>query len=89
LYNRRFGSTKTKKANALFGLPSCNILERSLLNDTFNREEEVSQKELRGANIDIYISNGCRRGIKHFKGLPVDGQRNRTNAKTRKKFHTY
>ena len=27
---------------------------------------------------------GCYRGIRHRKGLPVRGQRTRTNARTRK-----
>lgn len=84
-----FGFTKIKKINTLFGLSSCNILKCVFINDIFNQEEEFSQKDLRRLNIDVYINNGCRRGIKHFKNLPVGGQRNRTNAKIRKKFNIY
>ncbi|MEO0083076.1 MAG: 30S ribosomal protein S13 [candidate division WOR-3 bacterium] len=36
------------------------------------------------ANIKRYIDIGCYRGIRHKKGLPVRGQRTRTNARTRK-----
>ena len=35
-------------------------------------------------NIKRLISIGCYRGIRHRKGLPVRGQRTRTNARTRK-----
>ncbi len=35
-------------------------------------------------NIKRLISIGCYRGIRHQKGLPVRGQRTRTNARTRK-----
>jgi small subunit ribosomal protein S13 len=27
---------------------------------------------------------GCYRGIRHRRGMPVDGQRTKTNARTRK-----
>lgn len=39
---------------------------------------EVSQ------NIRRLIAIGCYRGLRHRKGLPVRGQRTRTNARTRK-----
>ncbi len=35
-------------------------------------------------NIKRLISVNCYRGIRHRKGLPVRGQRTRTNARTRK-----
>lgn len=40
------------------------------------REESMNIKRLR----DI----GCYRGLRHRRGLPVRGQRTRTNARTRK-----
>jgi small subunit ribosomal protein S13 len=40
------------------------------------REVQLSIKRL----IDL----GCYRGVRHRKGLPVRGQRTRTNARTRK-----
>jgi len=36
------------------------------------------------ANIQRLKDIGCYRGIRHRKGLPVRGQRTRTNARTRK-----
>ncbi|HOQ67149.1 MAG TPA: 30S ribosomal protein S13 [Candidatus Atribacteria bacterium] len=35
-------------------------------------------------NIKRLISIGCYRGVRHRQGLPVRGQRTRTNARTRK-----
>ena len=35
-------------------------------------------------NIKRLIDLGCYRGIRHRQGLPVRGQRTRTNARTRK-----
>jgi len=35
-------------------------------------------------NIKALMEIGCYRGIRHKKGLPVRGQRTKTNARTRK-----
>jgi len=35
-------------------------------------------------NIKRLMDLGCYRGIRHRKGLPMRGQRTRTNARTRK-----
>ena len=35
-------------------------------------------------NIKRLVEIGCYRGIRHRKGLPVRGQRSKTNARTRK-----
>ena len=37
-----------------------------------------------GLNIKRLIEINCYRGIRHRKGLPVRGQRTKTNARTRK-----
>ena len=37
-----------------------------------------------GMNIKRLIETNCYRGIRHRKGLPVRGQRTKTNARTRK-----
>ena len=37
-----------------------------------------------GLNIKRLMDIGCYRGLRHRKGLPVRGQRTRTNARTRK-----
>lgn len=35
-------------------------------------------------NIKRLVEIGCYRGVRHRKGLPVGGQRTKTNARTRK-----
>ncbi len=66
---------------------------RDLTDDEVSRIREVidkSQKvegDLRreiALNIKRLIEIGCYRGIRHRKGLPVRGQRTKTNARTRK-----
>ena len=37
-----------------------------------------------GMNIKRLMDLGCYRGVRHRRGLPVRGQRTRTNARTRK-----
>ena len=37
-----------------------------------------------GLNLKRLMDIGCYRGLRHRKGLPVRGQRTRTNARTRK-----
>lgn len=36
------------------------------------------------ANIKRLVDIGCYRGVRHRRGLPVRGQRTKTNARTRK-----
>jgi len=52
---------------------------------------EISQITVEGdlrrensMNIKRLMDLGCYRGIRHRRGLPVHGQRTRTNARTRK-----
>lgn len=89
MYKGGIGFTKVKKINTLFGIPSCNIFKRVFIGDAFNQGLEISPKDLRNFNINAYVNNNSRRGIKHKKNLPVNGQKNKTNAKTRKKFNIY
>lgn len=49
--------------------------------------EYVVEGDLRrdtAMNIKRLIEIGCYRGVRHRKGLPVRGQRSKTNARTRK-----
>ena len=53
--------------------------------------QEVAKYEVEGdkrrevaLNIKRLMEIGCYRGLRHRKGLPVRGQRTRTNARTRK-----
>lgn len=50
-------------------------------------EEYKIEGELRSTiqlNIKRLMDIGCYRGLRHRKGLPVRGQRTRTNSRTRK-----
>lgn len=66
---------------------------RNLTEDEVNRLRETVDKEytvegdLRrqvSMNIKRLIEIKCYRGIRHQRGLPVHGQRTRTNARTRR-----
>lgn len=55
------------------------------------REIIANEEKVEGAlrtevqmNIKRLIDIGCYRGLRHRRGLPVRGQRTRTNARTRK-----
>ncbi len=51
-------------------------ISRLVVEGDLRREVSMSVKRL----MDL----GCYRGVRHRKGLPVRGQRTRTNARTRK-----
>ena len=50
--------------------------------DTFTTEGDL-RREI-SMNIKRLMDLGCYRGMRHRRGLPVRGQRTRTNARTRK-----
>jgi len=49
-----------------------------------NLTVEGDLRRERSQNIKRLMEIGCYRGIRHRRGLPVHGQRTRTNARTRK-----
>ena len=56
------------------------------LREVIERDHEVEgdlRKEI-SMNIKRLIDTGAYRGLRHRKGLPVRGQRTKTNARTRK-----
>jgi len=64
-----------------------------LTDDEVNRVREIVERELTvegdlrrevRQNIQRLIDIGCYRGLRHRRGLPVRGQRTRTNARTRR-----
>jgi len=60
--------------------------EIAKLRETIDREYKVEgdlQREVQ-LNIKRLIEIGSYRGIRHRRGLPVRGQRTKTNARTRK-----
>jgi small subunit ribosomal protein S13 len=66
---------------------------RDLTDDEVNRLREVIDKEMRvegdlrreiSMNIKRLIDIGSYRGMRHRRGMPLRGQRTRTNARTRR-----
>lgn len=55
---------------------------RDFINKNFTVEGDL-RREI-ALNIKRLIEIGCYRGIRHRKGLPVRGQKTKTNARTRK-----
>ena len=60
--------------------------EESALREVIGRDYMVEGDLRRNVAMDIkrLTEIGCYRGIRHRKGLPVRGQRSKTNARTRK-----
>ncbi|MBQ9915373.1 MAG: 30S ribosomal protein S13 [Clostridia bacterium] len=60
--------------------------EVSKLRDIIDSDYTVEGDLRRNVALDIkrLMEIGCYRGIRHRKGLPVRGQRTKTNARTRK-----
>lgn len=66
---------------------------RSLTEDEVNKLREVIDKNYKvegdlrrevSLNVKRLMEIGCYRGIRHRRGLPVRGQKTKTNARTRK-----
>ena len=77
-------------------LKKCGIREDIRVKDLTDEQvnairQEVDQIKVEGdlrretqLNIKRLMEIGCYRGVRHRKGLPVRGQRTKTNARTRK-----
>ncbi len=83
------------KANELLKKTAVNpdTRVRDLTDDEISRLREVIDKEFKvegdlrreiSLNIKRLIEIGCYRGRRHRQGLPLRGQRTKTNARTRK-----
>jgi len=89
-----FGIGKTKSSQILTKTgvnPDTRI--RDLTDDEISRLREMIDKEFKvegdlrreiALNIKRLIEIGCYRGRRHRMGLPVRGQKTKTNARTRK-----
>ena len=55
---------------------------RTYINKNFTVEGDL-RREI-ALNIKRLVEIGCNRGIRHRRGLPVRGQKTKTNARTRK-----
>ena len=86
------GLSKSKEILAATGIDPdirCKDLTEgdvSLLRDYIDKNCTVEGDLRRETALDIkrLIEIGCYRGVRHRKGLPVRGQRTKTNARTRK-----
>ncbi|PYI50114.1 30S ribosomal protein S13 [Paenibacillus flagellatus] len=86
------GKTTSQKILAQTGV-DVNTRVRDLTEDEVNKIREAIDKTLKvegdlrreiALNIKRLVEIGCYRGIRHRRGLPVRGQRTKTNARTRK-----
>jgi small subunit ribosomal protein S13 len=86
------GPTTSKKIVARTGIKQERKV-RDLTEDEVSRLRELVDREYtvegdlrREVNLNIkrLMEIGCYRGVRHRRGLPVHGQRTRTNARTRK-----
>ncbi len=85
------GNTTAKKICDAAGV-SVDIRTKNLTDEQLTAlRSEVAKYRTEGdlrrevaLNIKRLTEIGCYRGIRHKKGLPVRGQRTRTNARTRK-----
>ena len=86
------GASKAKEILAATGInPDTRV--RDLTEEEANKLREyiaanlTVEGDLRrdtALNIKRLVEIGCYRGVRHRKGLPVRGQRTKTNARTRK-----
>lgn len=71
-FNKRVGQWSDDEAKAI----------RDIINNEYKVEGQLrSEVQL---NIKRLMDIACNRGLRHRRGLPVRGQRTRTNARTRK-----
>jgi small subunit ribosomal protein S13 len=86
------GRTKSREAVNAIGLdPQTRVKqltedEISRIRDYIDRHFVVEGDLRREVNLNIkrLMEIGCYRGLRHRRGLPVRGQRTRTNARTRR-----
>ncbi len=86
------GSTSATKILEVAGI-SPDTRVRDLSEADAARLREVVERDFRvegdlrrevNGNIKRLVEIGCYRGLRHRRGLPVRGQRTKTNARTRK-----
>ena len=91
-YIHGIGRTQASNICRAVGIPSARRVNE-LTDDEVARIREsidrdyVVEGDLRrevAMNIKRLMDLGCYRGLRHRKGLPVRGQRTKTNARTRK-----
>ena len=76
-------STKIDSSKKINDLSNEEINElRKVIENDYMVEGRL--RSLTALNIKRLMDIGCYRGLRHRRGLPVNGQRTRTNARTRK-----
>jgi small subunit ribosomal protein S13 len=85
------GRTRAKKICATTGIDTATKVQDLSENDLESLRTEVGKYTIEGdlrrtvtMNIKRLMDLGAYRGIRHRRGLPVRGQRTKTNARTRK-----
>ena len=85
------GRTTAQKICENCGIPFDKKIKDLTDTDLEKVREEVGRLTIEGdlrremsINIKRLMDLGCYRGMRHRRGLPVRGQRTRTNARTRK-----
>ena len=79
------GQSKAKKILEETGV-NPDIRVKDLSDDDVAKNLTVEGDLRRNVSLDIkrLVEIGCYRGVRHRRGLPVRGQRSKTNARTRK-----
>jgi small subunit ribosomal protein S13 len=76
-------STRIDPAKKMNDLSSEEVAElRKVIENDYKVEGRLRSET--ALNIKRLMDIGCYRGLRHRRGLPVNGQRTRTNARTRK-----
>ncbi|MBI3382316.1 MAG: 30S ribosomal protein S13 [Aquabacterium sp.] len=85
------GRTTAQKICTAAGIPFDKKIKELTDGDLEKIREEVGRLTIEGdlrrelsMNIKRLMDLGCYRGFRHRRGLPMRGQRTRTNARTRK-----
>ncbi len=85
------GRTRAQKICAAAGIKRSAKIKDLTDGEMDKLREEVGRHTVEGdlrremtMNIKRLMDLGCYRGVRHRRGLPVRGQRTRTNARTRK-----
>jgi small subunit ribosomal protein S13 len=85
---RRTAEDILRKAEIDFSVRTDDLTEgevrsiRNILDSDYKVEGDLRREV--ALNIKRLMDLGCYRGLRHRRGLPVRGQRTRTNARTRK-----
>jgi len=85
------GRTTAHKLCASTGIPTATKIGDLSEAELDNLRNEIAKLTVEGdlrrevqLNIKRLLDLGCYRGLRHRKGLPMRGQRTKTNARTRK-----